>query len=489
MTLYFYFILQWRVASGTNIFGDKLSITCTGQLIITDLRVLFIPYEIHSPALTWGAGMVALKDPAHFEESECTLTSAEMLAVQRYTFQLPLSALRECRSYPQGGSTASVPSIPSMQSITAGAAAAGIGTNTLLGGVADATSLASSSSWVLSIDGVDGSSTEFIVKKNHGQRSHRRQALGFDQLHSAMIRSSQNKLDNTLYRSGLDTDDIDPQVWCERVVDYVQWEMKLDMSWIRWAKCLKRTCKQFTSQGAKAWVKKALSPTDLDTDFQRLRVQDMDWRLSDLNANYTLCPTYPSVLVFPGSMQEDEIQSAAADRSIGRLPALVWLHPDTKAPLCRAAQPLSGMSGSTIEMDKKMCIAIKQSCPTGLPLRIADARPKLNANANAMQGKGFENISFLGGPSVASIVFMDIDNIHVVRHSLSKLRESLYSGGNGLSDAASGNNSPMAADGSTVHASKWTSHISSILRGAAGVADSLMIGHPVLVHCSDGWYA
>lgn len=473
--------LQWRVASGTNIFGDKLSVACTGQLLVTDLRIIFVPYEIHSPALTWGADVVALKDPAHFEQSECSLTAAEILAVQRYTFQLPLSALKDCRSYPQGGSAGSVPIIPSMQSIASGVA----GTN-LLGGVAETTNT-TSAAWVLSLDGVDGSSTEFIVKKNHGHRSHRRHVLGFDMLHASMVRSSQNKLDSPLFRAGLDTDDIDPQVWCDRVVDYVQWELKLDMSWIRWAKYLKRTCKQFTSQCAKAWVKKALSPIDLDTDFQRLRVQDMDWRLSDLNTNYTMCPTYPSVLVFPGVLQEEEILAAAAERSIGRLPALVWLHPDTKAPLCRAAQPLSGMSGNTIEMDKKMCVAIKQSCPTGLPLRIADARPKLNANANAMQGKGFENISFLGGPSVASIVFMDIENIHVVRHSLAKLRESLYSGGNVVSDANLGSNSPAAADGSTVHASKWTSHIGSILRGAASIADSLMIGHPVLVHCSDGW--
>ncbi|RYY68092.1 hypothetical protein EON63_25165 [archaeon] len=35
---------------------------------------------------------------------------------------------------------------------------------------------------------------------------------------------------------------------------------------------------------------------------------------------------------------------AASQRSIGRLPALVWLHPETKAPLCRAAQPMAGMT-------------------------------------------------------------------------------------------------------------------------------------------------
>ena len=30
-------------------------------------------------------------------------------------------------------------------------------------------------------------------------------------------------------------------------------------------------------------------------------------------------------------------------------------------------------------------------------------------------------------------------------------------------------------------------HISLILRGASCIAESVLLGHPVLVHCSDGW--
>ena len=35
--------------------------------------------------------------------------------------------------------------------------------------------------------------------------------------------------------------------------------------------------------------------------------------------------------------------------------------------------------------------------------------------------------------------------------------------------------------------SKWLYHVSNVLRGSIGMAESLLIGHPVLVHCSDGW--
>ena len=215
--------------------------------------------------------------------------------------------------------------------------------------------------------------------------------------------------------------------------------------------------------------------------------------------------------MFPGCLTDEEIVAAAAQRSIGRLPSMVWIHNNTKAALCRAAQPMAGLTGNTIEFDKKLLLAIKQSSPSGLPLRIADARPKLNANANAVQGKGFENVSYLGGSSQAALVFLDIDNIHVVRGSYNKVKEGLATSNmynsNVDVNSAVDNNSPnpgaststgggsggstydsMSSNAySTYLASKWPNHIASILRGAVGVADSLMNGNPVLVHCSDGW--
>jgi hypothetical protein len=60
---------------------------------------------------------------------------------------------------------------------------------------------------------------------------------------------------------------------------------------------------------------------------------------------YQLCPTYPSALVLPNSLDRDCITSAASFRSKRRLPAVVWVHPENGAPLCRCAQPKTGMSG------------------------------------------------------------------------------------------------------------------------------------------------
>ena len=35
--------------------------------------------------------------------------------------------------------------------------------------------------------------------------------------------------------------------------------------------------------------------------------------------------------------------------------------------------------------------------------------------------------------------------------------------------------------------SSWKVHLSLLIKGAIGMAESLSLGHGVLVHCSDGW--
>lgn len=355
-----------------------------GSLLITDLRVIFLPVAVSLP---FRALSLVLTDTSTIDEEKLVL-------YHKYTLQMMLSTIAEARSTGN----------------------------------------------VLSLELVNGQAYEFTALP----------------LPFAVPCTS-------LYFKGLSPCG-DASAWTARVADYLAYEARADSCWLRWAKHMKRTALSL----GRAFLKRAKSPYNIDTDYKRLYVHDLNWRLSDLNSSYHLCPTYPSVLVFPGHLSDDDIIGAASQRSIGRLPALVWLHPETRAPLCRASQPMAGLSGS-LDYDKKILMSMRASCPK--ILRIADARPKLNANANAMQGKGFENVSFLGGPSAVALVFLDIDNIHVMRHSLSKLHEA-------FTDTEQPDH---------VTNSKWAQHVAGLLRGACSVADSLTIGHPVLVHCSDGW--
>jgi len=108
-----------------------------------------------------------------------------------------------------------------------------------------------------------------------------------------------------------------------------------------------------------------------------------------------------------------------------------------------------------------------------LPLSIVDARPFLSAQANKATGKGYELIGRLGGETVATIKFLGMENIHVVRESYRGLLTAILRDNKAYHQA--------------VHDSRWLHHIHDALNGGVAVARDLTEGKSVLVHCSDGW--
>ncbi|TYZ65952.1 hypothetical protein PybrP1_007061 [[Pythium] brassicae (nom. inval.)] len=228
-----------------------------------------------------------------------------------------------------------------------------------------------------------------------------------------------------------------------------------------------------------------------EAEFRRQGVfQHPRWRPCALNKTYDVCATYPSYLVVPASLPDEIVAEAATFRSKSRFPALTWLHPRTGAPLCRSSQPNTGMLRSTNAHDRELIWAIRDAAlPAELAwqsagarpkkssvLHIVDARPELNAKSNALTGKGHESVKQYDrdGVPTASITFMGIDNIHVVRSSFAGLAQALYE----VEDA-----NFFGA----VQKSRWLEHVCSVLQGASEVAAHLERGDAVLVHCSDGW--
>ncbi|KAJ8558868.1 hypothetical protein ON010_g8581 [Phytophthora cinnamomi] len=214
------------------------------------------------------------------------------------------------------------------------------------------------------------------------------------------------------------------------------------------------------------------------------------WRQCTLNEKYQLCSTYPAFLMVPECLNDEIIKAAAGFRSKNRFPALTWIHPRTGAPLCRSSQPNTGVLRSTNPEDKKLIWSIRDAAiPADQAARfkhampkknsvvhIVDARPEINAKSNALAGKGHESVKQYDrdGIPTAAITFMGIDNIHVVRNSLSGLAQALYEVEDSNFFGA-------------VQKSRWLEHICSILQGASEVATHLERGDAVLVHCSDGW--
>lgn len=77
-------------------------------------------------------------------------------------------------------------------------------------------------------------------------------------------------------------------------------------------------------------------------------------------------------------------------------------------------------------------IALLFSMPTASKLLIFDCRPKINAQANAAKGGGYEKSEFYtdrdpsgDSSSFIALLFCDIENIHEMRNSLRKVEEAL----------------------------------------------------------------
>ncbi|GER51204.1 myotubularin-like phosphatases II superfamily [Striga asiatica] len=233
------------------------------------------------------------------------------------------------------------------------------------------------------------------------------------------------------------------------------------------------------------------------------------WRISSVNSNYAMCPTYPFALLIPNSMSDVEIQQACTFRARCRLPAISWCHPvglwwavGTGAVLARSSQPLVGlMMNMRSNADEKLVASLWTQL-AGIKERrrklyIADARPRKNALANGAMGGGSESSA---NYSQSEIVFFGIDNIHAMRESLVRLRDYVDTHGANSSDGMSsylrhggwtwggGNLSSMSASVSTLGDSGWLIHVQSVLAGSAWIAARVALeSATVLVHCSDGW--
>ncbi|CAI9273135.1 unnamed protein product [Lactuca saligna] len=226
------------------------------------------------------------------------------------------------------------------------------------------------------------------------------------------------------------------------------------------------------------------------------------WRISDVNASYNMCPTYPFALLVPKAIRDKDLLKACTFRARCRLPVISWCDIRTGAVLARSSQPLVGLmmnmrSNADENLVGALCTRFSSGKEGRRKLYIADARPRKNALANGAMGGGSESSS---NYFQSEIVFFGIDNIHAMRESLVRLRDYLDTHGTTSSDGMSsflrnggwtwgvGNLSSMSASVSTLGDSGWLQHIQNVLAGSAWIAARVALeSASMLVHCSDGW--
>ncbi|KAG7390672.1 hypothetical protein PHYPSEUDO_007134 [Phytophthora pseudosyringae] len=132
---------------------------------------------------------------------------------------------------------------------------------------------------------------------------------------------------------------------------------------------------------------------DAVAEFQRMGISSSTnrWRVSFVNDQYELCPTYPSILAVPTSVSDSVLTVASKFRSKGRIPVLSWRDRHTGAVICRSSQPLVGLGQKQCDKDVFLIQAIAATNPSSSKLVIIDARPWKNAVAQKTVGRaGYE---------------------------------------------------------------------------------------------------
>lgn len=239
------------------------------------------------------------------------------------------------------------------------------------------------------------------------------------------------------------------------------------------------------------------------------------WRVSEINNNYKLCPSYPQKLLVPVWITDKELENVASFRSWKRIPVVVYRHTRTGAVIARCSQPEISWWGWRNADDEHLVTSIAKACAlnpggrtaaasftnkgisegtentdtdfdsslTACPgmegstppqkLLILDARSYTAAVANRAKGGGCECEEYYPN---CEVVFMGMANIHSIRNSFQYLRavcNQVPDPGNWLS---------------ALESTKWLQHLSVMLKAATVVANAVdREERPVLVHCSDGW--
>ncbi|XP_058823596.1 myotubularin-related protein 9 [Topomyia yanbarensis] len=96
----------------------------------------------------------------------------------------------------------------------------------------------------------------------------------------------------------------------------------------------------------------------METEFAKLLATD-EWRLTSVNHDFKLCPSYGPRLVVRKSITDEQIIQSAAFRDGGRFPVLAYKH-NNGAVLFRCAQPLAGPGVKRCRADEAILNAIME---------------------------------------------------------------------------------------------------------------------------------
>ncbi|XP_015204267.2 myotubularin-related protein 9-like isoform X1 [Lepisosteus oculatus] len=207
-----------------------------------------------------------------------------------------------------------------------------------------------------------------------------------------------------------------------------------------------------------------------EEDFQQIAIHSERWRLSDVNRDFSVCPTYPPTIIVPRAVEDEQLRRAARFRQGGRFPVLSYYHRKNGKVIVRSSQPLTGANRRRCREDELLLQAVMDGSERGY---VIDTRSPQLAQQARVTGGGFESKSN----------YCNFKRLHRHLERGKALQESLIK----LVEACTDQSNSTDRWLSRLESCRWLSHVSAALVAAGLLAECVeREGCSALVHGSEG---
>ncbi|XP_010593466.1 myotubularin-related protein 9-like [Loxodonta africana] len=124
--------------------------------------------------------------------------------------------------------------------------------------------------------------------------------------------------------------------------------------------------------------------------YKRVARETKAWRLSEVNENFSLCPSYPRAVIVPRAVDDKALALSARFRQGGRFPVLSYHHARSGTVLLRSSQPLTGPQKRRCAEDEELLRAVLAGARPGAQGFVVDTRSAQAAKQARMAGGGTE---------------------------------------------------------------------------------------------------
>ncbi|XP_072211288.1 myotubularin-related protein 9-like isoform X2 [Excalfactoria chinensis] len=208
----------------------------------------------------------------------------------------------------------------------------------------------------------------------------------------------------------------------------------------------------------------------MEQHFQHIATQTNQWRLSDVNQDFSICPTYPPAVIVPAAVSEETLRRAARFRQGGRFPVLSYYHTRNGTVMLRSGQPLTGPNRKRCPEDEMLLGSVLDEGERGF---IIDTRSAQAAKQARMTGGGTEPKSS----------YPQWKRLHRPLERGRPLQESFIKLVEACNDASLGMDRWLGR----LESCRWLSHVKAALSTACVAAQCLdREESSVLVHGAEG---